>query len=183
MFEIGGITDIDKNWLLFSIYNSGENLVGAKYEKDLEHFLSIFAVSLMFDDAGEQATYIKQQSDNIKQEITPHFLHLYLLNGTYFPASYILQLTYDNLLRIYSKMDNYADKILSTGSTVDIENHLTHADIQGTRSINTGRIYTLYPKDWINTFSVNHNKVKLNIHFLAGFLDIIAELEDFKFGK
>ncbi len=89
MFQLGGITIQDVDWLIFAVYNSGPHLLGSSIKKDLEHFFSILAVSLMFDDAGEQATYIKNQAENLS-DIKPNYLHLFLLNGTYFPLSYIL---------------------------------------------------------------------------------------------
>lgn len=188
MFKIGGITEFDVDWLLFSIYNAGEELVGKPYKKDLEDFLSIFAVSMMFEDIGEQATYIKQQAEQM-DKITPQFLHLYLLNGIYFPSSYILQLTYDNLMKIYNKVMLTTNQ-LSSGSTVSIQNNITHADLVGTNTIineqgekeTTSRIYTTSPQDWYDTFTKNKDKVNLQVHFLAGFLDILAALEQFSFG-
>ena len=174
MFQQGNLTFPDKDWLLFAIYNAGNALVGADYKADLEHFLSIFAVALMFDDAGEQAHYIANASKQF--EVTPHFLHLFLFNGTYFPSSYLLYKTYEELRRLYGLIENFSSIKMSSGITIINPVSYNDADIERSGSA-MGKTTTT--KQWYSTFKKNQRKVTLQVTLLAGLLDILDELNNF----
>lgn len=174
MYEYGGVDLPDINWMTFAVYNSGNNMIGSENKTPIEHILSAVAGMLLFDDAGEQALYIKSQIEG-KQFIPPggsRFLHLYYLNDFYFPSSYILQLTYNGLVEAYNMVQEFsfyqnADTGNTSGNikgaTVTIENNV----IEPSSSYNLG---------WGDFFEGNKDGVSINIVFLAGLLDIIKIL-------
>lgn len=178
MFDIGGITEPDMNWLLFAIYNSGPNLVGSKFKTQLEDYFSTIAVMLMFDDAGQQAQYITQQAEeNFSEKASINTLHLYYLNGIYFPSSFILQLTYNGLLHAIGQTDIFINDIQSNGSRANIINTVSNKDIVGGKRNKKGQIKTQSQQNWIDTFNTNKGRVKIQVTFLAGLLDIMEKLE------
>lgn len=185
MFDIGGIKNIDKDFLIFAVYNVGPGMVGAESRDALEEFLSIFAVTLLFSDAGEQATYIRQKLDGIQSNTGSHFLHLYAINGLYVPASYVLKLTYDHLMYFYNLLEDIADAPES-GSRVQIYNPITiddmvttnHHEREQERIQEIGYKVVTSQNDWGATFKANKEAVSCNIVFLAGFLDLLEQLRN-----
>ena len=183
MFELGGITTIDRDWLLFSIYNSGKNLVGHKERESLEYFLSILAVSLLFSDIGEQWSFITGKLKNYA-DVQGKYLHLYLLNGMYIPSSMILQLTYDSLCKIYSDILGNEYGKFSSNNLHSIEQKMVNnrgSQIKIINNVTQSVIPHLPVKskdDWSQTFQTGSQKVSLQLFFLAGFLDILEALDN-----
>lgn len=189
LFEYGGLNsgDLpDKEWLIFTIYNSGTALMGSQYKEPIEHFLTTAAVMLMFDDVGQQAVYLNQQireKYHLDANNSSKFLHLYYLNGTYYPSSFILQLTYNKLTEIFSILQ--LDKLSGTSAFDKISNG-SHAEIVNpvNRALQVGEHYKQGKKEkivtaqeqWSQTFNYNKKSVSVNITFLAGMLDIIKIL-------
>ena len=189
LFEYGGFSNGDlpnKEWLIFTIYNSGDALMGSEYREPIEDLLTTVVVMLMFDDVGQQVVYLNQQIKekyNLNINNGSKFLHLYYLNGTYYPSSFILQLTYNKLTEIFSilQLDKLSgteafDKI-SNGSRAEIINPVN-------RALQVGEVYKQGKKEikvtekeqWYQTFKYNQKSVSVNITFLAGMLDIIKIL-------
>lgn len=178
MFELGGITTPDIDWLTFAIYNSGNRTIGGnEIRNKIEDLLSTVAVMLLFDDAGQQAEYIKTQAKERYDVASTNFLHLYYLNGFYFPASFILQLTYNGLVEAEQQLEGTL-KINSNGSRANIINHVSENDMAGAQNLKNKRIYVTNPYEWEKTFEENKGKVKIQLTFLAGLLDIIEQLEN-----
>lgn len=187
LFEYGGVNNLpDKNWLAFAIYNAGSGLLGSNLKEPIENLLSTVAVMLMFDDVGQQAVYLNQQIKqryNLSSNNGSKFLHLYNLNGTYYPSSFILQLTYNKLTEIFSALQ--LDKLhgteafnnISNGSRAEIINPVSEALEIGTK-VGKGKneVYTTKKNQWEQTFKVNYKSVSINVTFLAGMLDIIQIL-------
>ncbi len=169
MFEYGGITMPDVEWLAFAAYNSGNGMLGEGMKEPLEDALSAVAGMLLFDDAGEQALYIRSQLNDKIPSGSSRFLHLYHLNDFYFPSSYILQLTYNGLLKAY----NLLNSELAGFSTKSA----THSNSRGARITIVNNVGAPPPKTgWEEYFNANKDSVSVNIVFLAGLLDIIQIL-------
>ena len=171
MYQYGGVDLPDLEWLIFAVYNTGNNMLGAHLKEPLENILSSVAGMLLFDDAGEQALYIKSQLDQRIPSGSSRFLHLYHLNDFYFPSSYILQLTYNGLLKAYNLLETDAAKFMSLSSTQSTSN--------GARIHIINEVGTPSNGDtWQSFFDNNKDKVSVNIVFLAGLLDIIQILNE-----
>ena len=180
MFEYGGVTMPDIKWLTFAVYNAGPGLLGNHLKEPIEDILSTVAVMLMFDDAGQQAAYLNEQIKqryNLSQYNNAKFLHLYYLNGTYYPSSFVLQLTYNGLLKAYTELNHEylrgteAFNSVSNGSRATIINPVSERNEIGTRTNND--IVTTKQEQWAATFNANSKSVKIQVTFLAGVLDII----------
>ncbi len=180
MFQYGGISFPDVEWLTFAIYNAGAGLIGSDYKEPIENILSTVAVMLMFDDAGQQAVYLRKQLDEryrLSSYNGSKFLHLYYLNGNYYPSSFILQLTYNGLLDAYSQLDSEylkgteAFNKKSNGSRANIINNVSEKNEIGTRTSND--VVTTKQSQWAETFAANSKSVQIQITFLAGMIDII----------
>lgn len=187
LFKYGGVSTLpDKDWLTFAIYNAGPELLGSDLKDPIEDFLTTAAVMLMFDDVGQQAVYLNQQirqKYNLDSHNGSKFLHLYNLNGFYYPASFILQLTYNKLTEIFTILE--LDKLsgtqdfdnFSNGSRAEIVNPVN-------RALQVGEVYKQGKKEilvtqqeqWAQTFQANYKSVSVNVTFLAGMLDIIKIL-------
>ena len=87
---------LDKNWLQIALINTASGLIGEKNKPLLENYLAIFASFFMFSDALENIATIARQ---IVTKTAPMAsdVHVYNLDGNYFPQSYVLQRLYDSL--------------------------------------------------------------------------------------
>lgn len=108
----------DKSVLQLLALNLGNGAVGAEYKGTLEHFFSIFAGLLMFDDLQNMATEAQQALSNkgvVKQ------IHLYNLNGIYVPASMILSFTYNLMSQAQTTIEEgyAASAAISTSGASD----------------------------------------------------------------
>ena len=154
-----GISTEDKQWLRFAMINAGAQMLGAHLKPTIENYFSIFVGFFMFNDAAlmieDAANYMKNQYTVGAQD-----LHLYQLNGLIVPSSYMLQKTYESLLPL----------------TNDINANLNTT--QSTRAIlhtyNGGPV----GNDWEATTDAAVAATKLEMKFLAGFLDLLQSISD-----
>ena len=175
MMSYGGITLPDYQWLMLAIYNCSKGTIGGETLKNiLEDFFSSFAVMLLFDDAGQQAEYIKTQAYNNIKTASNKALHLYILNGFYFPASFILELTYNSLAKGQEILNSTIHlSNLSNGSRLHIINNVSEDNMVTSKDGVVGG-----PHDWGHTVSANAHSIQLQLTFLAGFLDILEKIQD-----
>ena len=189
MFSYGGISLPDAEWLMFAIYNCGPGLVGGGtgVKETIEDLFSTVAVMLLFEDAGEQAQYITAQASSRFAQPQRRILHLYNLNGSFFPQSFILQLTYNGLAKASSMLTGAEN--LSNGSRANIINpvninNMVGKEVTGERPVHgVKEKYTMYKmvddqSNWSSTFAANKGAVSIQITFLAGFLDILEKIND-----
>ena len=102
MYELGGITPLDLELLIFAVINCGEATVnGTSYHDHIANYILGGAALAMFD---EGFTVTENYLEKIKSELKSDFfsgpktLHLYYLNNLYVPESFILTTIYNNLL-------------------------------------------------------------------------------------
>lgn len=154
-----GISTEDKQWLRFAMINAGAGMMGAHLKPTIENYFSIFVGFFMFNDAAlmieDAATFMKNQYTAGAQD-----LHLYQLNGLIVPSSYMLQKTYESLLPLVNDINTKLDTS------------------KGTRAIlhtyNGGPI----SNDWAATTQAAETGTKLEMKFLAGFLDLLKSISD-----
>lgn len=157
MSHNGIISLLDVEDLQFALVNAGAQMIGRKYKRTLEDYFSMFVGFLMFNDA--QLAYedvSRWMETNIISDVND--IHLYELNGATVPSSFLLQNTYEALAHI-------SDDIQSTAT-------------RGTKAVlntyNSGPVIG----NWEQTLIDANKRTKLDMHFLAGFLDILNQIND-----
>lgn len=152
-----GTTNYDSLWLKTAIINTGSGLLGQSLKGNLEDYFSSLMGLLLFDDAYYT---IEQGTEFLKQNLSPSTadgIHLYYLNSTYVPASFILNETYKSL-------NNEINKASSMGIKVSI-----HARKAQNKTFNS-------PYDWISEREAALSEAKLSIDFMANFLTFLNNL-------
>lgn len=91
--QFGKSFGINTNWLKFAAYNLSPNALGSGLKAPLESYFAIMAGLIMFDDFA----IIAQEVTEGLQYSNVEAVHLYSLQGIYFPASYFLQETYNRM--------------------------------------------------------------------------------------
>ena len=156
MTDSGGISLGDLKFLQFACVNAGNQMIGRFLKSPLENYFSTFVGFLMFNDAElmfeDVAKWTTETAISGVNDI-----HLYELNGVTFPSSYLLENTYQALTHISTD--------------------LARSNQQGVKAKLT--TYNGGPVDhnWEKTSATATEKTKLEIRFLAGFLDILDSLE------
>lgn len=160
MLDYGGITPDDADWLYLATYNAGPELLGSDLKNPLEAIFSAMGAMLLFDDAGEQAEYIKTilASGQQIEKTSPQFIHLYHLNNLYVPSSYVLQKTYEAMIAVTNDLTS---EMGNKGVKATITNNVTYDGV----STDMGAF-----------FSAHKDEVSITLTFLAGFLDIVQEI-------
>ena len=155
MSDSGGISIGDLQFLQFACVNAGQQMIGHFLKPSLENYFSIFVGFLMFNDAElmfEDVT--KWTTDMAISGVND--IHLYELNGITFPSSYILENTYQALVSISSDLAQSNQHGVKAKLTTYDGGPINH--------------------DWEETSEVATAKTKMEIRFLAGFLDILDQI-------
>lgn len=155
MADSGGINLGDLEFLQFACINAGNQMIGHFLKSPLENYFSIFVGFLMFNDAElmfeDVAKWTTETAISGVNDI-----HLYELNGVTFPSSYLLENTYQAL--------------------VNISTDLAQSNKQGVKAKLTTYNGGPINHNWEETSKVATAKTKLEIRFLAGFLDILDQI-------
>jgi len=123
MYELGGITPIEADELLFSILNCAPSAIGSGLKEHLENYLLGGAALMMFDEGFTASkTYLKQMQEQIGINALPTNLNLYFLNGVYVPASYIIYNIYANLSAFYGQLNTDIESIKQRNRVVITNN-------------------------------------------------------------
>ena len=156
--DSGGFSLGDLQYLQFAMINAGSQMLGNFLKSSLEDYFSIFVGFLMFNDAElmfeDVSQWIKSQTISSVNDI-----HLYELNGVTIPSSYLLENTYQSLIKIGNDINSKV-KTNTTGVKAALSTY------------NKGPINN----DWETTATTAYNQTHLEIHFLAGFLDILNQI-------
>ena len=155
------LTPADMNWLLFAMLNAGKGAIGQNNKSSLENYFSTMIgflmfndAQLMFQDAVEQLGYNNTGANDI---------HLYTINGTYIPNSFVLQKTYDALSKVSTDIQSNAKGGIKAtlytynGGPINSDGHLD-----------------MY--DWEATSEAAMSATKLDMHFLTGIFDILDNI-------
>ena len=163
MAHKGGISFADKEWLIFAVMNCAKHLIGAEIniQPTLENYLSLIAGALMFEDADNIMLEVNKKI-NTKKVNTIEHIHIYRLNGFYFPLSYILNETWKDL----RELDNYLMDAKHSGNQIHI---LSKA---------RGTVFKNVSQDtWIREGQYTLDTTTITMTFMAGFLDVLEKLK------
>ena len=160
----GGITMIDKKWLIAAIINAGPNMIANNQKNKLENYLAMFAAILLFDSQVNIAQEALANSKLVESGATTHNIHLFSVNGGYYPLSYVLKLTYDSLTSGLTRIQN---EELSNGVDVSITGFVS-APSKNYR----GRNIDLW--DPLAQKAISQTKIKMK--FLVKLMNVIQNL-------
>lgn len=166
MAEKGGISFADKNWLIFSAINCARHLIGESMviQSPLENYLSLIAGALMFEDADMIMEEINDKYSEATNQSIKH-IHIYRLNGYYFPLSYILNQTWEGL----KDLDIFLNDAKHSGNQVHIINNATWKNFK-TEPVLTKEI-------WEKEATHAIDSTTITMTFMAGFLDVLNDMK------
>ena len=150
--------------IIYLLNLSPSTLAGNLNQQPLETYFSLFAGLLMFDDLEEMVqSYVSQIEDNIAST-TINTIHVYNINGIYFPVSVIL----NNLVE-------QCEECMQDSSLLDLNNNKTAtAHLIYPKRINKPKTSEL--EDWEALADKVINKTSIQIRFFKGFNDYITKL-------
>lgn len=171
LFEAAGVgfTKAELGWLEYGIVNCSAEALGSKNKDPIERYLSILAGFAIFDEGSAE---IESMTESLTYEINgiqhggPQIMHLYNLNGTYYPGSFILQRIYDHLTKTISEID---DEIINNDGA-HISAYGSGADIAKEETERTAR--------WRKTYQSAKGKTRISVAFLSGLLNIMNQLNE-----
>lgn len=160
----------DAKWLITAAINCGPGLIGQNLKPSLEHYLSAFAVILLFDDQQNIAAEVSQQMINNLQtsQTSVQKIHLFSLDGGYYPLSVVLQLTYDKLAEIYGLLDSEKNSENSYGAQVSIEGFINPDSFFPPHKYNNMR-----RSDWDKLSAEAQASVKMHVKFISNFMGLL----------
>lgn len=163
MAEKGGISLYDQRWLTFAAINCARHLIGAELnmQSTLENYLSLLAGALMFEDADLIMEEVNKKFV-AKTNNTIEHIHIYRLEGFFFPLSYILYKTWEDL----KVLDNYLQSAEHSGNQVHIRN-----------SYPWKKFDKVTEQEWIKEGNEAFEKTTITMTFMAGFLDVLEKLK------
>ena len=174
LFEAGGITSFDRDWLIFALINCGQGMIGKGNKHHLEDYLSMVAGLLMFNDAYLISQDVRKFMENTYTDTSVEDIHLYVLNNVYIHNSYVLEETYRAMLHAFINLEDYI-----YGEEVYHKINLT------LKTYDTGYKKTFSRKEldfgqggvaWKEESKLAIKRTKLTMTFLGGFLDILEQI-------
>lgn len=171
MYQLGGISPIDKDLLLFALINCGPDGLAKGLKEDLATYLLGGAAMIMFDDGFTAANNFL---NSIKKDFgfSISSLHLYRLQGKYVPASYIYSAIHENLQQVYGLLSAETDIAnIKHKNRVIINNNITEQTHKPS--------YEAVPSAqarWDAVASSALAEVQITFVFMAGLLDIFEKI-------
>lgn len=162
----------DADWLITAAINCGPNLIAQNLKNSLERYLAAFAVILLFDDQQNIANEVSQQMiKNIDASQTSvQKIHLFSLDGGYYPLSIVLQLTYDKLEQIYGLLESEQNNSQKEtyGAQVEINGFINPDDFYPPHKYNN-----LRRSSWDELSAKAQASVKMQVKFITNFMGLL----------
>lgn len=173
------IPDNEMQWLNSAIINCFPNSVAKETNKHLiEQYLGSLIAFALFDEGGAEGQIVDHLYKKLQDE-QPFFggriMHLYLVNSIYYPGSFILQRTLNEIEGILAHNLQQVDTITRKGAGIIIINPAKESII-GNRPIFEQT--NPDPNIWQNTGLAVKEKIDIRILFLAGLMDIIKSINE-----
>lgn len=167
MYELGGISNIDRDLLLFAVNNCAPETIGSHLKNDLATFLLGGAALMTFDQGF---VLLEKYIENYKNDILTSQMLLYKLESKFIPASYILTSVYNNLLHFYYEVETEMFNVSKNANQVHIINNINEKYVPDWEFMPKAQDRWNYVRD--QAASV----VKIKMSFMAGLLDIFEQL-------
>lgn len=173
------IPENELQWITSAIINCFPGSVVAESNKFLiEQYLGSLIAFALFDEGGAEGQivdnlYKKVQNDANRSLFGVNNMHLYLVDSIYYPGSFILQRTLDEIKGTIMNQLQQVDNITRKGAGILIINRASESMI-GNRPIQT----TENPSSdvWAATGKAVKESITIKILFLAGLMDIINSI-------
>lgn len=169
MFEKGGISPIDKEWLIFAVLNTSRKSYGYNLRNPIGNYLAFMAAMMMFEYSEEEIENASSHYIANIESSGPKTMNLYYVNGFYFPSSFVLNLIYEGLMKTYGLIEQATFK--SKGGKVVIKNTITYHHVLGDRRTDSAA-------DWHAVSAAAQSETQIRFTFLAGLLDIMEQLDN-----
>lgn len=173
LFEAAGVHVPEElwTWLTSAIINcSSLSVVGEEHKDFIENYLGSLAVFSLFNEGGAELQLLKEQLKTKIKNPTNTIMHLYKMNGIYYPGSFVLKQVLKNLIPFMDVINNVNEKI--TNKNVMIYNPVSEKIVPN-RSYSENKNDT---NPWQTVSEKVSHGVKIKVLFLAGLLDIVQEL-------
>ena len=175
MYEVGGIATLDKEKLIEAVLNApprgGTILMDKKSDilKNVENYLLAGALMTLFDDGFVNTEKFLGELKGIFGEVpVPNFVHLYNLNGKFYPASLLLKSVVVQLQKLKTQTETELANY-SVSSSVVINNPISNEDIPIDQENWESR--------WTAVSQTAVSNTKLHILFAAGLLDLFQSFQ------
>lgn len=165
MYELGGISQVDAEELLFAVINCGNAMIGSHIRTSLETYLLGGAALIMFDDSfAASDKFLEGILDEFKGQ---RIVNLYRLNTFYVPASFVLEEIYTNLVKIYTELNTQINT-LDQHNRVAIINNVEYSN-----DIAKGNT----PQEKAEAISqYTLSNIDIQFSFMGGLLDVLENL-------
>lgn len=172
MYELGGITDIDKNLLMFAVYNCASSTVGGPaLKEDLATFLLGGAALMTFDQGFVLLPNFIEK--NFGKDFHTTKMLVYNLQGQFIPASYVLDTVYHNLFNLYQKIESTInDSSKNPSNQIHITNTISNNDIPSYEE----KGFKLAQSRWNYVRKTATENIQIKMTFMGGLLDIFHQL-------
>lgn len=169
MYSLGGISPLDKDYLLFAILNCADTAIGAKLKPSLENYLLGGAAMIMFDESvalGEKT--LENVLHSVQQATDVNHLMLYFLDLTYIPASYIIYNIKQTVENFYqTELSSLIENQIQQRNHVHIINNATMPKWKGD-----------FQQQLTTVSNDAMDKIVIKFAFMAGMLDIMQSIRN-----
>lgn len=166
------LTNKEINWLIFAAINcSPWSVVGEENIGPVEQILGALSVFALFDEGAAELQILEHILHNTPTQSSTKILHLYSLNGIYYPGSFVLQQALINIKYILNEIEIVSnDNQFRNGVKITSNINISALPNQG------GKITDTDP--WGTVSQIAIKTTSLHITFLAGLLSIIDGILD-----
>lgn len=179
LYSLSGLDDtiklLDKEALKGVLLNLSELAVGNNMKTPVENYFSIFSGMLMFSDIRNMALELGKEAEEKIQYTSTKNIHLYLLNDTYYPASYILTNIYQALksgISSISLKDGAKASINTNEATKSIKTYVAAL----TKAQNNGMPSPYQRDDWDIMAEEIAAGTRIQLSFLSTFLNFSQKI-------
>ena len=167
LFEKAGIPMDNKQqeWLITALVNCSPATIGEHNKQPLEKYLSLMAGFAVFDEGSAEIEMLANQAQQEYMDYSPQIMHLYKLNGMYFPGSYVLQRIYDNLEREAIEADNEI-----TNNDGAIISSSASEELIGSHKQDSGAAR------WARVYEEAKEVTSISVAFLSGLMNVVDQL-------
>lgn len=172
------IPDNELQWLTSAIINCFPgSVVGESNKYLIEQYLGSLIAFALFDEGSAEGQIVDNLYQKVQNSTKSQFgvnnMHLYLVDSIYYPGSFILQRTLDEIKGTIMNKLQQVDTITRKGAGIIIINKASESMV-GNRPISTN----MSPSSdvWKTTGLAVKNSIDIRILFLAGLMDIINSI-------